>query len=60
MIAIDNDEGTLLDVCEVGTGNAAGVFPGSTLILRANARDYANDTYLDEGNATVYALYELD
>lgn len=60
VIAIDNDEGTLLDVCEVGTGNAAGVFPGSTLILRANARDYANDTYLDEGNATVYALYELD
>ena len=60
VIAIDNDEGTLLDVCQVGTGNAVGVFPGSTMILRANAKDYADDTYLDEGNATVYALHELD
>ena len=30
------------------------------MILRANARDYANDTSLNEGNATVYALHELD
>ena len=35
VIAVDDDEGRLLDVCRVSTGNATGIFPGSTMILRA-------------------------
>lgn len=57
---IEDADGRLLDISEIGTGNAVGVFPGSTMILRANARDYANDTSLDEGSVTVYATHELD
>ena len=60
VIAVDDDEGRLLDVCRVSTGNATGIFPGSTMILRATVRDYENDTTLESGNATVYALHELD
>ena len=30
------------------------------MILRATVRDYENDTTLESGNATVYALHELD
>ena len=40
VIAVDDDEGRLLDVCRVSTGNATGIFPGSTMILRATVRDY--------------------
>ena len=60
VIAVDDDEGRLLDVCRVSTGNATGIFPGSTMILRATVQDYENDTPLEGGNATVYALHELD
>jgi len=60
VIAIENAEGTLLDVCEISTGNAIGLFPGSTMVQRANAKDYAADTGLLEGSATAYVLYELD
>ena len=60
VIAVDDDEGRLLDVCRVSTGNATGIFPGSTMVLRATVRDYENDTTLESGNATVYALHELD
>ena len=60
VVAIEDADGNLLDISEIGTGNAIGTFPGSTMILRANARDYANDTSLSEGNVTVYALHELD
>lgn len=28
VIAVDDDEGRLLDVCRVSTGNATGIFPG--------------------------------
>ena len=60
VIAIENNEGTLLDVCEISSGNSIGLFPGSTMVLRANAHDYAADTALLEGIATAYVLYELD
>ena len=60
VVVIEDADGNLLDISEIGTGNAIGTFPGSTMILRANARDYANDTSLSEGNVTVYALHELD
>ncbi len=60
VIAIENEEGTLLDVCEVTTGNAIGLFPGSTMVQRANAKDYAADAALMEGIAKAYVLYELD
>lgn len=59
-IAIENENGTLLDVCDISTGNASGIFPGSVMILRDNAKDYANDTYLKEGIATVSVLHQLD
>ena len=59
-IAIENENGTLLDVCSISTGNASGIFPGSVMILRDNAQDYANDAKLKEGVATVSVLYQLD
>lgn len=59
-VSIENADGVLLDVVEVTTGNTVGIFPGSTMILRDNAEDYANDGYLSEGIATAHALYELD
>lgn len=30
------------------------------MILRDNAKDYANDTALATGNATAYVTYQLD
>ena len=59
-IAIENENGTLLDVCSISTGNTSGIFPGSVMILRDNAQDYANDAALQEGVATVSVLYQLD
>ena len=50
----------LLDVCEISTGNACGIFPGSVMILRANLKDYANDAPLADAVTTAYAQYELD
>lgn len=59
-IAIENEEGNLLDVCSITTGNAVGVFPGSVLVLRDNAKDYAADQALMQGSATAYVLHQLD
>lgn len=59
-IVVENDNGQLLDVCESYVGTAAGIIPGSTMILRDNAKDYANDTALATGNATAYVTYQLD
>lgn len=59
-IAIENEEGTLLDVCSITTGNAVGVFPGSVLVLRDNAEDYAADQPLMQGSAMAYVLHQLD
>lgn len=59
-VCIENEDGVLQDICDVSTGNAIGIFPGSVMILRSNARDYANDGGLAEGIATVSALYQVD
>lgn len=59
-ICIEDEAGTLLDVCDISTGNASGIFPGSVMVLRDNAKDYAADTALAQGKATAYVLYELD
>lgn len=59
-ICIENNEGTLLEVCDLSTGNAVGIFPGSVMILRDNAKDYQNDSYLTEGKATAIILHEID
>lgn len=59
-LCVENDEGVLLDVTQVSTGSGCGIFPGSVMILRDNARDYANDAYLTEGNVTVHALHQKD
>lgn len=59
-ICIENAEGTLLDVCEISTSNASGIFPGSVMILRENAKDYATDSILMEGVASVSVLHQLD
>lgn len=59
-IAIENEEGTLLDICSITTGNSVGVFPGSVLVLRDNASDYAADQPLAQGIATAYVLHQLD
>lgn len=59
-ICVENAEGVLLDVTSVSTSNSCGIAPGSAMILRDNAKDYANDGYLTEGTATVYALHQLD
>ena len=59
-IVAENAEGVLLDVCEISTGNACGIFPGSVMILRGNMKDYVNDGPLADAVTTVYAQYELD
>ena len=59
-VVIENDEGVLLDVTSVSTGNAVGLFPGSVMILRNNAKDYLNDAYLTTGNAKAIVLHEID
>lgn len=59
-ICIENQEGTLLDICEVSTGNAIGIFPGSVMVLRDNAEDHLNDSYLTEGKATTIVLHQID
>ena len=59
-VAIEDADGVLLDVCDISTGNAIGIFPGSTMVMRANAEDYSNDAALMEGNAAAHVLYELD
>ena len=59
-IVAETAEGVLLDVCEISTGNACGIFPGSVMILRANLKDYANDAPLADAVTTAYAQYELD
>ena len=59
-ICIENEEGTLLDVCNVETGNSVGIFPGSVMILRSNAKDYQNDAYLNAGKAAAIVLHEID
>lgn len=59
-IVMENNDGTLLDVTEVSVGNTCGIFPGSVMVLRDNAEDYANDGKLLEANASVHVLYRLD
>lgn len=59
-IVMENAEGVLLDVCNIETGNAVGIFPGSVMILRDNAKDYAQDAPLAEATATAYAQYEAE
>lgn len=59
-ICVENADGVLLDIVEVSTGNAIGVFPGSTMILRDNVEDYANGSALAEGIATASAMYQVD
>lgn len=59
-ICVENEEGVLLDVCEVNSGNAIGVFPGSVMVLRDNVKDYANDTALQDGIVTVHAIYRVE
>ena len=60
VVAVRNDAGQLLDVVHLSTGNAIGLFPGSTMILRDNIYDHANNTALTTGNATAYVMYQLD
>lgn len=59
-IVIEDANGQLLDVCESYVGNAVGLIPGSTMILRDNAEDFASGGYLADGNATAYVLYQKD
>jgi len=60
VVAIENEEGTLLDICEVQTYDWVGIFPGSVMVLRTNVKDYAADTALMQGKAAAYVLHELD
>lgn len=59
-ICVENADGVLLDIVEVSTGNAIGVFPGSTMILRDNVEDYTTGNGLTEGIATASAMHQLD
>lgn len=59
-IIIEDDAGTLLDVCNVSTGNTVGIFPGSVMVLRDNAENYETGEPLQEGVASVSALHQLD
>lgn len=59
-IVMENSEGTLLDIARVSCSSTVGLFPGSVLILRNNAKDYANDGKLMEANAVAHVLYMLD
>lgn len=60
VVAVENEEKTLLDVCKIETGNGVGIFPGSVMILRGNIADHANDAPLVTGAAAAYVLYQLD
>ena len=60
VVAVRNDAGQLLDVVHLSTGNAIGLFPGSTMIMRDNITDYNTDSALSTGNATAYVMYQLD
>jgi len=60
LVAVKNDEGRLLDVCEVSTGNAVGVFPQSVMILRGNVEDHEKNEPLTGGNAVVQAIHQID
>lgn len=60
VVAAQNEEGRLLDVCEVSTGNAIGIFPGSVMILRGNVENHETDEALSEGVAIVHALHQIE
>lgn len=60
LVAVENEEGRLLDVCEVSTGNAVGIFPGSIMILRGNVKDHEKNEKLAGGAAVVHAMHVLD
>jgi len=60
VITVENEEGTLLDICEVETGNSIGIFPGSVMILRGNITDHANEKPLASGVAAAHVLHRLD
>ena len=60
VVAVRNDASQLLDVVHLSTGNAIGLFPGSTMIMRDNITDHATDSALTTGNATAYVMYQLD
>lgn len=57
---VENAEGELLNVNNSYVGSDVGVRPGSTLVLREYAEDFMNDSYLNEGVATAYVLYQKD
>lgn len=59
-IVMESDEGTLLDVCKISMSNSCGIFPGSVMVLRENAHDYAADSALTAGNATTHVTYRID
>lgn len=60
VVCVENADGVMQDVVDVGTGNAIGIFPGSTMILRDSVEDHATGTRLNEGITTVSALRQLD
>ncbi len=59
-VAVEDNDGNLLDICEVSTGNAIGIFPGSIMILRGNVEDHATGDALTAGNTVVNILYQID
>ena len=60
IVSVENEEGTLLDIAEIETGNSVGIFPESVMILRDNITDYTNDAPLATGKAVAYVIYQLD
>ena len=57
-VVMEGEEGQLLDVTSVGSYQC-GVTPGSEMIMRSTASDYANDGPLMGANAAAYVQYKL-
>ena len=57
-VVMEGEEGQLLDVTSVGSYQC-GVTPGSEMIMRSTASDYANDGLLMGANAAAYVQYKL-
>ncbi len=57
-LVVSGENGEILDVMNTGTGNAIGLKPGSTMILRDNAEDYTTGKRLTRGTCRAYVTYE--
>lgn len=59
-MAVEDEDGVLLDVCQVYTAETSGIMPGGTMVLREQVENYTADKALEEGVISVIAQYIAD